>query len=152
MSEDLLPCDALVIAPEPAGRKPAKKPAEDESAKKRPAAAPKKRPAAAPADSESPGSAADSADDPGLSAAGDPGLSAAEKESMAKRPAASDQPVRKAASAKSLSCPEGRRVYSKMYHQVRAHHKLGTDKSPDEIKAEARLAGQKAVRAWLEGN
>ena len=144
MSEDLLPCDALVIAPEPAGRKPAKKPAEDESAKKRPAAAPKKRPAAAPADSESPGSAADSADDPGLSAA--------EKESMAKRPAASDQPVRKAASAKSLSCPEGRRVYSKMYHQVRAHHKLGTDKSPDEIKAEARLAGQKAVRAWLEGN
>ena len=133
MAEDLLPCDAPVVAPEPAGRKPAKK---------RPAAAPKKRPAA-------------SDDDPGLSAADsadDPGLSAAENESVAKRPAASAQPVRKAASAKSLSCPEGRRVYSKMYHQVRAHHKLGTDKSPDEIKAEARLAGQKAVRAWLESN
>ena len=116
---DLLPCDAPVLAPEPAGRKPAKKPA---------SAAPRKRPAAASVDSESALPAADSAEDRKLSSAGR---------------------VRKPR-AKSLSCPEAKRVYSKTYHRVRAKHKLETSLSPDEIISEARLEGKKAVKAWLE--
>ena len=125
---DLLPCDAPVLAPEPAGRKPAKKPA---------SAAPRKRPAAASVDSESALPAADSESAlPAADSAQDRKLSSAGR-------------VRKPR-AKSLSCPEAKRVYSKTYHRVRAKHKLETSLSPDEIISEARLEGKKAVKAWLE--